>query len=301
VSADKLLELLRLSSAKDHSVFAFLHTYQVHGNYSSPKEYHNLFDRTDIDKMSRIEIVRYVGNLIVNYQHDAGALTAEQIRTLRVFYDRAIRYTDDTLRYLFAELAKVGFLDDCLVIVISDHGEEFGEHGGLQHRGALFEELIHIPLILQGIELSGGQVDSRMAGNVDVLPTILDYLGIQTDVELGGRSLLGSPPEPEKQFVFTQYANIAFGIRTPRFKLVHAIPLESLGNPSRSFVTSLYDLNSDPKERNDVSALHPEVVDDLRRKLEETRSQLAARAIAPVKKELASEEIERLKSLGYLR
>jgi hypothetical protein len=91
-------------------------------------------------------------------------------------YDREIRYTDDTLRSFFAALEEAGWLEDTIVVVTSDHGEAFLEHGYLAHGAELHQELVHIPLMLLGPGITAGQRLQVPLGHADLMPTLLELM-----------------------------------------------------------------------------------------------------------------------------
>lgn len=91
-------------------------------------------------------------------------------------YRQNVRYVDDQLARLFE-----GLPDDAIVLLFSDHGEEFGEHGGFEHGHTLYDELLHVPLILKAPGVPAGRVDAPV-GLIDIAPTVLDLL----DLPAGG-------------------------------------------------------------------------------------------------------------------
>ena len=157
-----------------------LHTYEIHHPYDPPERYRSSFG--DFGKAIDSKRFREV-------RKDSSVLSQDELDALIGLYDGEIRYTDDALRSMFGELRAMGFLDNCLVVITSDHGEEFGEHGHLDHLGLLYDELLHIPLILVGDSVPRGKVDERLVSTVDVLPTILGYVRIEVQHSLEGRDL----------------------------------------------------------------------------------------------------------------
>jgi arylsulfatase A-like enzyme len=140
--AADLVKHIRPALGSDRPVFAFLHTYQVHSPYAPPKRFRGLFGayRASIEATSEA---------LLEINSDASkVLTRVEFEYLESLYDGEIRYTDEVLGELLESLAAIGFLDNAVVVVTSDHGEEFGEHGGVLHGGKLFEELLHVPLII---------------------------------------------------------------------------------------------------------------------------------------------------------
>ena len=145
--------------------FLFLHTYQTHGPYSSPPSYASMFTDTS-DPARAPEEKKFAP------------------------YDRAIRYADGVLGRLFDELDRLGLSDRTLVVVTSDHGEAFGEHGYDGHGSTLHDEVLRVPLLFRapGLVAPDRRV-SGMVGLIDLVPTLLDLLSIEPPYPLQGISL----------------------------------------------------------------------------------------------------------------
>lgn len=279
-----LLRLLREAEDDPRPRFVFFHTYEIHSPYRPPSEYRELFGRFagDLDLESRE---------LAAMQNDVRShLDESELRHLVALYDAGIRYTDDELRKLFADLHDLGFLQDTLVIVTADHGEEFGDHGGLLHRVSLYEELLHVPLVLHGPGVATG-VDRRLASTVDVAPTILAALGLEVPPWMEGRSLL-EPWDPPREAVFAQYTDLLYAMRTERWKLIERPPERRL---------ELYDLASDPRETEDLAATEPararQMVRELRR-WRDGRARWERPSAAPVA--IPEETRRHLEALGYV-
>jgi arylsulfatase A-like enzyme len=148
----------------DRSFFLFVHTYQVHGPYTPPKTYRGLF----ADVPGREPFGQTVNALN---------------------YDREVRFTDDQVGPFLAKLRALGLAERTIVLVLSDHGEEFGEHGGMGHGRTLYREVLQVPLIVWA---PGLLPPHRVAGDtslLDVAPTLLDLLGLAPDSAQRGVSL----------------------------------------------------------------------------------------------------------------
>jgi len=301
--ADKLVGLIKGRPSDDgRPVFAFLHTYQIHGPYESPDRYKDLFGNDPALEFGAGETSdAFVKRIISEYLPRAAAVPPEVLEFLRLRYDRAIRYTDDVLRSLFADLREMGFFEDYVVIVTSDHGEEFGEHGDLQHTDLLFDGLVRVPLIVQGSGIQGAVVDDRMASTVDIVPTIVDLCGIEGPPDAEGRDLLSPPAIPKsEQFVFMQRGSIGYAIRTPEWKLIEGPPPHPYSRSS-PLPLALYDLRSDPGEMRNVAERYPRRTKDLLQKLRTIQGRLGKEVGGESDRQLSTEDMERLKSLGYLQ
>ena len=170
------------------SFFAYLHYLDVHWPYQPPAPYDPMFGtyssgidfNTDEWKALRKDI----NNGRVN-------LSDEDLGKMVALYDGELRYLDDQLGSLFSDLRRRGLYTNSLVIVTADHGEEFLEHDKIGHGQSLYRELLWIPLMIKfpGGKWHGREVED-MAGLIDVLPTLADYLGWEPPADTDGRSLM---------------------------------------------------------------------------------------------------------------
>ncbi len=171
---------------------------------------------------------------------------------------------------LLEALKGAGIMDNSIVFILGDHGEQFYEHGHTSHHG-VYEELIHIPLAVSvpDTRAKGKRIDS-LVSQVDILPTILDYLGIQIPEQCQGKSLkplIEGQAEAVNEFVFAEYTGGAapdtFMVRSGRYKFYQE-------DGSKPFA---YDLAKDPDEQNRVfSDDFPAGVHSLGRTLKELMS-----------------------------
>ncbi len=282
------LLITELENQQDRPVFAFLHTYQIHSPYDPPDPYRALWDTGASDFEASNENLTPIQNVA------AEILKPEDFDHLGALYDGEIAFTDATLRVFFSELERIGFLDNALVIITSDHGEEFGDHGGLLHRVSLFEELLHIPFILYGAGVAEGIVDPVMISLIDVAPTILAAAGLPIADVMEGRDLRGDLSKPEwgDQRVFAQYTSLRYAVRTPRFKLIQHPKTQRL---------QLFDLRRDPAERRNVRRHHEELTASLLAELEEwKRARPEPVRLGAEQSDLPESTIEELRALGYV-
>jgi arylsulfatase A-like enzyme len=285
--AASLVGLVEQALDTGQPVFAFFHSYQVHTPYRPPPSYDGLFG----DYSSEVEVT---GKALVQIQADAAKhLARRDFEYLEAMYDREIRYTDDTLRELFRSLEELGFLDRSIVLVSSDHGEEFGDHGGLLHRGTLYDELLRVPLIVHGSGLPSGVIDPTLASTIDIAPTILAAVSVDASSTMEGRDLF-APHRPDwsQQRVFSQYRTKIYSVRTPRWKLIEY--------PGRD-LHLLFDLRRDPAERRNLAAQQSELADRLHDELEQWRagrSRFEDSPRPPI--EVSQETREQLEALGYI-
>ena len=177
---DKGLAFLRRLGA-DERFFLFLHTYSIHDPYQPPEPYASMFwpgeppgSRTVLN-LGRV---------------NAGLLEVSdsEIEYFEALYDGGIRYADDVLAGFFAELEALGLRDETTLVVTSDHGEEFGEHGRVGHT-QLYPETLRVPLLLLHPELEAGRRVGDVVQSIDIAPTLLDLAGLPPLEAAAGRSL----------------------------------------------------------------------------------------------------------------
>lgn len=260
----------------DGRFLLYLHYLDPHHPYDPPGEHADAYDPDD-----------YVGD--------------PSWRDARARYDGEIRHVDEQFARVLAALDEAGLTGTTGIVILSDHGEEFGEHGGEHHGFTLFEEQIHVPLVmvLPGFTEPGTRV-RRQVRLLDVMPTVLGALDVPLPPGLQGESLLGrlegrwgggrdAPALSERAY------NPLVSWREPPWKLIHDTDTGSV---------LLYDLDRDPGERFDLSAQHPDVVERLRAAALETQ-EAAVRAGERFGErsgvlELTDDQIEQLRQLGYV-
>jgi arylsulfatase A-like enzyme len=158
-----------LEENQEAPFFLFVHTYEVHSPYDPDEPYATLF-RGDASPGPE----------------------ASAIRAGRDDYDREIRIVDDELRKLFATLDETGLSASTIVTVLSDHGEEFAEHGGFQHGAAVYEESLRVPLLFWGPgRIPAARRHGLPVSLIDVAPTIIDLVDLPVPEDLDGASLKG--------------------------------------------------------------------------------------------------------------
>jgi len=182
-------------------------------------------------------------------------------------YDAEIRHADDELRRLVEALERRDLLDPALVVVTGDHGEAFGERGVYRHHWSVHEPTQRVPLVVKppaDEPRAAVDVDAPVT-NVDVAPTVLDYLGVERPARWQGRSLR---PAIEGDRSPREAVVLEHGLQTAQravvrddWKLVRTLHPGEWGEHLPE--TALYDLGADPHERENVADEHPTVVADL--------------------------------------
>ena len=170
-------------------------------------------------------------------------------------YDQEIAFSDRHIGFLAGFLVYSGLWDDTIFIVTSDHGEEFGEHGGTKHARTCYRESTHVPLLVHVPGMQAQRIEQPVA-LIDIVPTIIELLGLdETDAALDGQSLLvpaltpqrASPERPIFCSVISQRAKQGHffrrAVRSGKWLLVHEMI---------SGRYELYDTDADPDEQNDL-------------------------------------------------
>ena len=290
----------------DRPFFLFLHTYDIHSQeegqpYGCPGGYEQEFWPEGVD-FDGCRDGRCATELLhwANESMEAGTLeveelfTSEEVETLRAGYDGCIRYADEQVGRLLDQLRELDLYDRTLVIVTSDHGEEFLEHGRFLHRTGGYEVLAHIPLIVKlPYSTLQGQRVRHLTAMVDLMPTVLDLVGVEGPAEqMQGRSLVEAM---QNDAPVRQATHLYRVLRTERWKY--------FGQQQGK----LYDLSTDPDEQVDLLEsyeLDPRLVamlDGLVAEDHQLREQLAAQASDEGSAvTLSEQEIRELKALGYL-
>ncbi len=227
-----------------HRFLAYLHYMDIHGPYDPPAAYRPQAPPGVRAAIAGGRVAALARQL--NRGEDV-RLTPEEVAYVRALYDAQIRFWDDELGLLLDALAVTGLRERTVVVVAADHGESFLEHGRLKHGVQLYDELIRVPLIVQGPGIPTGRVAEQAQG-IDLLPTIGAILGLETAPGGPGQNLLGHPREA------TAFSETRLGVapggrttevvsmRTRRWKLIHTPALAAF---------ELYDLAADPRERAD--------------------------------------------------
>jgi arylsulfatase A-like enzyme len=179
----------------------------------------------------------------------------------RDLYDGQIRFIDDAISAMLHGLARLGRLDNTVFIITADHGEEFWEHGSTEHGHTLYNELLQVPLIIAGENITAGSsVDPVQF--IDLMPTVLDLAGIsRTRLSLQGVSLAGgmdaSLPDRALYASATLYGSETWCVIQNNLKLIYRSQQEqgkwTLKGPQAPSGYQLFDLARDPAEQNDFA------------------------------------------------
>ncbi|MGQ0640174.1 MAG: sulfatase-like hydrolase/transferase [Gemmatimonadaceae bacterium] len=228
--------------------FAFINYFDAHDPYEPPAPYDTMFSGRE--PPTRIS--------------EAGAFTKEEVQGLRDSYDASIAYLDSKLGELFAALERRGLLENTVIIVTADHGEEFNEHGQMNHGNTLYFPGLHVPLIIAGGHVPHAMTAATPVTLADVPATILDLVRAPATTTLPGRSLAAHwRAGAESLGVLAEHASPIFGEVGYTRNLPASIPVSKGGMKSvvvdgHHYIRGpdgseeMYDIRTDPWERANV-------------------------------------------------
>jgi arylsulfatase A-like enzyme len=330
----KMEALKQFVSNSNEPFFAFLNTKAAHHPYMPPRPYHMEYvpdhSRPPVGLISflyRLAGDPYGGSSIEGVDEesvkqldtqypitaDAFEPTEEELSVIRGWYDGAIRYVDDKINELISHLRRKGVYDETTIIVTSDHGELFGEHGLGKHYYSLYDQLLHVPLVIRPANGRSATIND-IVSLADLYPTILDMAGADDPEDQGewSRSLLPLDTDPGHDYVIaetglksdrpikknhpdfddSEHNEVLQSVRTDEYKLI----VNGEGE------TELYQWRSDPENFQDISDANPEVCEELQQTIESELSSLSGQQWADDPDEVTDDDHlqQQLEDLGYM-
>jgi arylsulfatase A-like enzyme len=234
-------------------------------------------------------------------QHPTPGMAEE----MHALYRGEIAYLDENFGRLLAKLEELGLYENSVIALVADHGEEFLDHGGFWHGLTLYEEQIHVPLLVKWRKderLAPPELPGIPARLIDVAPTLLARAGTRAPASMQGLDLAGdlATRNETQRMVFAEEnheGNVLRAVRTERWKWIEANPDNPRGLPERE----LFDVAADPNEKENVAEREPGTLAELRRHAD--GHQLAAergRVGEAKAAAISDEERASLCALGYL-
>jgi arylsulfatase A-like enzyme len=285
--------------------FAFLNFLEAHFPYHQlPREYRDRYTQAPLSELRRVSLD------ILGQQFGGPNVDAAAVRDLaRDMYDGGVAYTDALLRQVVEALRAGGTLDRTILVVLADHGEILGEHGGFfGHGPSLYQPMISVPLVVRyPPRIEAGTRVERPVSTLGVFGTILDLAEIEAPPTLQAGSLIAADGSPILSEVVAlknaadrgdpqmRRAQHLRAYRAGSWKLVES----SNGGPF------LFDLANDPGEARDLASASPDQMARLARELEAIRVRLQLPPVAEMSTQSAAPKLdaateERLRALGYL-
>lgn len=232
---------------RSEPLFLWVHYMDIHEPYIPQQKHLHLVD-SEI-ALSEDGMFKLFKDLLLN--RDTSDL--EKVDLLRKLYDAHVREVDDYVRDLFDMLASLDLLKDSVIIITSDHGDEFNEHGGLSHDDKMYSELIDIPLLIYDPRRKKGEENDTLVSNIDIPPTIVHLFGLDPVDSFEGQSLLPSGAYSEKGCFGEALLHIKgkgadiekdiYYYREGDLKIIYRASLDAW---------ELYDLKHDPKELKNI-------------------------------------------------
>ena len=324
ILVDRLLPWLE--SHHDVPFFVYLHPIDPHSPYEPYRPYDTKWGAPDGKERhdERVEKVRpfiesdfqeRMGLPLRGELEEAGVDAEAFVQHELDMYDGSIRAADAEIGRVLEKLSELGLEEDTLVVFLSDHGEEFLDHGGHFHEENVYGELTNVPLVMRWPRrIAAETVIEDTVEIVDVVPTILDLVGLPVPEKMQGESLkaLLMPLSGERwtpKPAITEWTRRtdqrdeemvdARSIILDGYKLIH-----NFERPDGFPEYELYDHAKDPLDQNDIASDHAEIVERLASQLAGWHEWALANALpsdAESIEALDSEELERLRSLGYVQ
>lgn len=266
VSIPKALDWLKEN--KEKKFFMFLHGYDMHGQNVPADGFDYRFVEKGYDKKYTGSAAEQEALREEGLEKGYTTLRDADVRFWRAIYDEKIQRTDEKFKGFLAELKKMGVMDKTIFVLTSDHGTEFYEHKRFDHGFSLYDELIHVPLIIKLPGQKSGKVIKDQVSSLDIMPTLLDLLEVKMPEkaknQLRGTSLI--PALKGKQVAkdvysetdYRQYTYKRSVITKEGWKFIYT--LEDKGR-------ELYNLKKDPKEQKNLVELEPKLAYELEQKL----------------------------------
>jgi arylsulfatase A-like enzyme len=261
----------------------------------------DIYEKLGFDRLSVADTTIFHQIMLMWNEVDSLKDKAARDKFLTFCYEENLRYLDGRMKELFDYFDKEQMNKNTLFIITSDHGESIGEHGLYEHGNKrLYNQEIQVPLFFLFPEKFGALIWNKVieinTQSVDFFPTLIDLLGFKTDFKLSGKSLL--------PYIFSTKKGGDVGYSISEYTGVSAITDHHFKLITTDKTTELYHLAEDSKEEDNLAAVMPEKVAELKKKLEELRKTtqpVAPRSANAPQQEFDPETIRQLKTLGYIK
>ncbi|MFW6140697.1 MAG: sulfatase [Acidobacteriota bacterium] len=301
---------------KDLPFYLFLHTFRVHAPYKDLYYAHEVLNSEQTTSLQ--DFFENADNVIADQPAKLEQLGALRKQVTETLYDGGIHETDKKLEDIVAHLEEIGLLDSTIIVITSDHGEEFGEHSPDEiydsHGKTLYDEIIRVPLILYNptSEYAGEKIKNQVR-LIDLFPTLCDLADIKYHkADIQGKSLISLVQGKENRSRDALSEAIVTGpekksIRRSDSKYIYTFKIKDNTLP-RDLISrhpgyeEFYMLDEDPDEKENLAAANPNICLELRELINKaiTHKPASVRHLEfNIKIEKDTEE--KLKSLGYIR
>lgn len=291
----KALQWMRDHAAEDFLLL--IHTYDVHTPYDPPEPWRSLFLEGLAPPTPGFEPTALAMETIRQSARSDRPLTLPEndVAYALALYDAGIRYVDDWIGKFVSELQELGLYDRSTLVVISDHGEEFQEHGSVLHE-KLYSTVTRVPLIIRSPMALGGSRIQDVVETIDLMPTLLELVGASAPEESQGRSLAallsGSELEPKVAFSESRFFGRQRAVTGPDQRMIFS---------QESGRIELYRYRQDLDEQEDLATSDPDAVSGFKRQLSDWQDWMESTEVATSEYgELDPAVEEQLRALGYL-
>ena len=276
--------------------FLWVHYLKPHGPYEPPPAYR--------PRGRPPEGIGYSFGSAGPIRMGSRVVTAAQRPWVRQLYDGEVRFVDDNVARFLAELQRLGIYDDALIVFVSDHGEEFWEHGGYEHGHSLYDELTRVPLFVKLPGTREGRRRSELVSTGSLMPTILELIG--DPAPPGTSSYASLRPLLDGSGTWTPHPVMSSTLLYFEERQSAVFEDFKYMRTPDSEAEAIFDLAADPAERHDVAASSAERIRRGREAFaEQERLCLALRDHFGIHgsfpTELQPGALEQLRSLGYVQ
>jgi arylsulfatase A-like enzyme len=298
-STEEVLRWLEQNDRERNPFFLWLHYFDPHLPYERYKSY-----GLDRDYEGPLADDRFVRKLDMP-ELRIGSLKLDQAAKKHFIslYDEEVLFVDENIDKILKKLRKLNLIENTIIIFTSDHGEEFWEHGAFEHGHTLYRELLQVPLLIRFPQsLPSGKTIDAQVRTIDIMPTVLEMLGVKHDIPLTGKSLLPLVRGEEKggRTAFSEslaYYEERKSIKKGKYKLIYF---------PDSKISELYYLETDPQEKNNVFSQRKKEALSLKEELitwmkdSEKLAQKLSKGEKSKPVKLDKKTKKELKSLGYI-
>ncbi|MCK4412298.1 MAG: sulfatase [Candidatus Eisenbacteria sp.] len=283
----------QLGELQTEPFFLLVHLMDVHHPYIPPQPYQTMFNSPGASQAAPNHLWKRSWPIFKMLPSEEQILPQADLRRVVDLYDGAIRYVDHEIGRLLTEVDRLGLEENTLVIITSDHGDEFLDHGDIFHKSPfLYDELTHVPLMIRYPGIAGGRREGTIVRHIDILPTLLALFQLPTLEAACGQNilpLLGLPGEHAPVSAYSQsYTFIS--VRTATHKL-----MADLVNDA----SYCFDLIADPGENNNQYGQEA-ACDSLEGALLEFLKKTSVSPAGQTQHDLDPRTRETLRSLGYI-
>ncbi len=287
--------IAEIDHLREAPFFLYLHFMDVHHPYYPPPPYRGSFRSPDASDLDPLLLWTQYWDDFNRLSEDPDAIPRSHVIQVRDLYDDCIRYVDHELGRLFAALHARDLFRNTLIVLTADHGDEFLDHGDIFHKSMfLYDELVHVPLIVVRPGQSAGTELPHLVRHIDLLPTLLETFGLPASEQASGHSLLPlmeGNPQADPPLAFCQSHEFV-AVRSDAHKLIYDL------SAGRGFC---FDLADDPLEKENLFG-HGDTspCDSIMRELMEFIRRISVPRGEETPLEIDENTRKQLESLGYM-